>query len=124
MGEVGHVGESPWRFPDVTRLTHPSRTTILPERQGGNPMRGVVFLGNKQLEVREFPNPEPGPGQAVVKMRASGICGSDLHPYRGARAQTTAGGHEPCGEVAALGPGVEYPKVGARVMIHHYSGCG
>lgn len=87
-------------------------------------MRGVVFLGNKQLEIREFPTPEPGPGQVLVKMRASGICGSDLHPYRSERTQTTVGGHEPCGEVAALGPGVVGPRVGDRAMIHHYSGCG
>lgn len=87
-------------------------------------MRGVVFLGNKQLEMREFPTPEPGPGQVLVKMRASGICGSDLRPYRGERAQTSVGGHEPCGEVADLGPGVVGPRVGDRAMIHHYSGCG
>jgi threonine dehydrogenase-like Zn-dependent dehydrogenase len=90
-------------------------------------MRGVVFLGNKQIEIREFPTPEPGPGEALVKMRASGICGSDLHPYRANRTQSTAGGHEPCGQVAALGVGAEGPegpKVGDRVMIHHYSGCG
>lgn len=87
-------------------------------------MRGVVFLGDRRLEIRHFPDPKPGPGQVLVKMRASGICGSDLHPYRGPRAQTTAGGHEPCGEVAALGPGVDGPKPGDRAMIHHYSGCG
>ncbi len=42
-------------------------------------MRGVVFLGNRQLEIRDFPDPQPGPGEVVVKMRASGLCGSDLH---------------------------------------------
>jgi threonine dehydrogenase-like Zn-dependent dehydrogenase len=57
-------------------------------------------------------------------MRASGICGSDLHPYRASRVQVTISGHEPCGQVAALGPGVGVPKVGDRVIIHHYSGCG
>ena len=87
-------------------------------------MRGVVFLGNRQLEIRDFPDPQPGPGEAVVKMRASGLCGSDLHVYRGAQAQTSIGGHEPCGEVAALGPGVTGLQVGARVINHHYAGCG
>jgi (R,R)-butanediol dehydrogenase/meso-butanediol dehydrogenase/diacetyl reductase len=46
-------------------------------------MRGVVFLGSRQIEIRDFPDPVPGPGQALVKIRASGICGSDLRPYRG-----------------------------------------
>ena len=67
-------------------------------------MRGIVFLGNRQLEIREFADPDPGPGQAVVAMRASGLCGSDLTPYRGAVAQTAISGHEPCGQVAAVGP--------------------
>ena len=87
-------------------------------------MRGVVFTGKRRLEIREFPDPVPEFGQVVIKMGSSGICGSDLHPYRAERTQTTISGHEPCGSVAALGPGVVGPKVGDRVMIHHYSGCG
>ena len=87
-------------------------------------MRGVVFVGDRQVELREFPDPSPGPGEVVVKMRSSGLCGSDLRPYRMAVARKTIGGHEPCGEVAELGPGVVGAAVGDRVMIHHYSGCG
>jgi (R,R)-butanediol dehydrogenase/meso-butanediol dehydrogenase/diacetyl reductase len=87
-------------------------------------MRGIVFLGNRQLELRDFADPVPGPGQAVVAIRASGLCGSDLSPYRGAVAQTAVSGHEPCGEVAAVGPGAEGVAIADRVMIHHYSGCG
>lgn len=87
-------------------------------------MRGVVFLGGRRLEVRELPDPVPGDGEVVVKMRASGICGSDLRPFRAPHEQSTVGGHEPCGTVAELGSGVVGPKVGDRVMVHHYSGCG
>jgi threonine dehydrogenase-like Zn-dependent dehydrogenase len=87
-------------------------------------MRGVVFLGNRELKIEEFPDPEPGPGEVLIRSRASGICGSDLHPYRANRTQSTISGHEPCGEVAALGPGVVGARVGDRVIIHHYSGCG
>jgi len=87
-------------------------------------MRGVVFLGERKLEIREFPDPVPGPGEVLVKMGASGICGSDLHPYRGAQPRTNISGHEPCGSVAQLGPGVTTAKVGDRAIIHHYSGCG
>src|SRR5258708_1220098 len=87
-------------------------------------MRGVVFLGDRQVAIREFPDPEPGLGQAVVHMRASGICGSDLSPYRAPREQTAVSGHEPCGQVRAVGADVTSVKVGGRGMVHHYSGCG
>lgn len=99
-------------------------------------MRGVVFLGDRQLELREFPDPTPGPGEVVLAIKASGMCGSDLHAYRaigGAAAIGIRGsgapviaGHEPCGVVAAVGPGVSeaHARVGQRVMNHHYKGCG
>jgi len=41
-------------------------------------MRGVVFLGERELELREFPDPTPGPGEVVLEMKASGMCGSDV----------------------------------------------
>jgi threonine dehydrogenase-like Zn-dependent dehydrogenase len=45
-------------------------------------MRGVVFMGDRAIELMEFPDPTPGPGEVVVEMKASGMCGSDLHQYR------------------------------------------
>jgi threonine dehydrogenase-like Zn-dependent dehydrogenase len=101
-------------------------------------MRGAVFLGNRKLEVRNFPDPTPGPGEVVIEMKASGMCGSDLKFYRSApgAAQAALGlgdlqepfiaGHEPCGVVAARGPGVSEREapIGQRVMDHHYAGCG
>ncbi|PYM03972.1 MAG: iditol 2-dehydrogenase [Candidatus Rokuibacteriota bacterium] len=99
-------------------------------------MRGVVFLGARKLELREFPDPTPGRGEVVIAIRASGMCGSDLHMYRAAGNATAAlglggggpviAGHEPCGVVAAVGPGVpeSQARVGQRVMDHHYRGCG
>ncbi len=99
-------------------------------------MRGVVFLGERKLELREFPDPSPGPGEVVLEIKASGMCGSDLKFYRvkgGAQAlglggdgSPVIGGHEPCGVVAAVGPGVDpnEAKLGDRVMDHHYLGCG
>ena len=101
-------------------------------------MKGIVFLGERELELREFPDPTSGPGEVVLTMRASGMCGSDLHPYRASRQGGAAAalglgsggpviaGHEPCGIVAARGPGVleaDAPS-GQRVMNHHYKGCG
>src|SRR5262250_1666304 len=101
-------------------------------------MRGVVFLGERELELREFPDPTPGPGEVVLAIKASGMCGSDLHPYRAKRGGGAAaalglggsggpviGGHEPCGVVAEVAREVPalLAAVGRRVMNHHYTGC-
>ena len=79
-------------------------------------MQGVVFTGDRELELMTFPDPTPGLGEVVIEMKASGMCGSDLHQYRRPRAQArnatglppnpnpTIGGHEPCGVVSAIGP--------------------
>ena len=100
-------------------------------------MQGIVFLGGRKLELREFPDPTPGAGEIVVAMKASGMCGSDLHPYRavgnaaaalglGGTGGPVIAGHEPCGVVAAVGAGVPDAErlPGQRVMVHHYRGCG
>lgn len=91
-------------------------------------MRGVVFLGDRRAEVCEFPDPQPGWGEVVVRLKASGLCGSDLHRYRQGAAQRagnmTIPGHEPCGVVERLGNGVTNVRVGERVSVYHYRGCG
>ncbi len=99
-------------------------------------MRGIVFMGDREIELMEFPDPAPGPGEVVVEMKASGMCGSDLHQYRRPKGGASIGGlpvnpdpviggHEPCGVVAAVGAGVseKQARIGARVMVHHYKGC-
>lgn len=97
-------------------------------------MRGVVFTGNSTLEIASFPDPEPGPGEVVVEMKASGMCGSDLKFYRPPPGAAFAAlglkdggqiiaGHEPAGIVAAVGRDVTAFRVGDRVMVYHYIGC-
>jgi threonine dehydrogenase-like Zn-dependent dehydrogenase len=101
-------------------------------------MKGAVFLGDRKVELRTFPDPSPGPGEVVIQMKASGMCGSDLKFYRsppgeaqkalglGGNAEPFIAGHEPCGVVVARGPGVSEKEApdGQRVMDHHYAGCG
>jgi threonine dehydrogenase-like Zn-dependent dehydrogenase len=101
-------------------------------------MRGAVFAGHRKIELREFPDPTPGTGEVVLAIKASGLCGSDLKFYRPAPGEAQRalglgdvtepliGGHEPCGVVAAVGPGVPEAEArpGMRVMCHHYAGCG
>lgn len=91
-------------------------------------MQGIAFRGGCKVELVEVPDPTPGPGEVVIEVKASGMCGSDLHFYRRASnsdAPIIIGGHEPCGIVAAVGPGVLSPhaRIGNRVMVHHYRGC-
>src|SRR5438874_3659765 len=92
-------------------------------------MKGAVIVADRTVELREFPQPEPGYGEVVVAIRASGMCGSDLHVYHQAPAEPVGGrrtfGHEPAGVVHAVGAGVPptVAAVGDRVMIHHYLGC-
>ncbi|SHK52236.1 zinc-dependent alcohol dehydrogenase family protein [Paraburkholderia terricola] len=91
-------------------------------------MRGIVFRGDCKVELATFPDPTPGVGEVVLEIKASGMCGSDLHFYRrpaGSPVPSVIAGHEPCGVVVAVGKGVVGPHacIGARVMVHHYSGC-
>jgi len=88
-------------------------------------MKGVVFTGNRGCRIKEFPDPEPGPGEVLVRMKATGICGSDLHVLRAAKGDSDRiPGHEPSGVIEKLGEGVKNVKVGDRVSVYHYLGCG
>lgn len=94
-------------------------------------MRAVFLPGNRDVDLAEIPDPAPGPGQVVVAMRASTICGSDLraiyreHLGEGPEAyQNVAAGHEPSGRVVATGDGVRRIRAGDRVVVYHISGCG
>lgn len=80
---------------------------------------------------RDVDDPSPGHGQVVVQMKASTICGSDLraiyreHLGTGPEAyQGVIAGHEPCGEIVAVGPGCRRFAVGDRVILYHIAGCG
>ena len=88
-------------------------------------MRGVVFEPSGTVGFKDFPSPRAGPGEAVVRVRASGICGTDLQMLREPQAGTVVSGHEACGDIvelaAAAPPGLH---VGDRVMVYHYVGCG
>ena len=77
----------------------------------------VVPAVNGPWEIRDIPQPEAGPNQVLVKMHASGVCYSDVHETLGHLPGTFPRvlGHEPVGEIVAIGPGVTSRKVGDRV---------
>lgn len=91
-------------------------------------MRALKIVGERQVTVRELPEPTPKAGEVLLKMRSAGICGSDLHPYRHPTAvhleQDVVPGHEPCGEVVALGQGVDGWSVGDRAVVYFRRTCG
>lgn len=97
----------------------------------GKTMRGVFLPGERRVEFKDVLVPQPGHGQVLVRMKASSICGSDIraiyreHLGHGPEAyQNVIAGHEPCGEIAAVGPGCKRFGVGDRVILYHISGCG
>ncbi|HEX8348196.1 MAG TPA: alcohol dehydrogenase catalytic domain-containing protein, partial [Actinoplanes sp.] len=72
-------------------------------------MRALVFHGPADLGVEELPDPVPGPDEVLLRITATGICGSDLHGYTGENGRRHAGqvmGHETVGRVAAVGSAV------------------
>jgi threonine dehydrogenase-like Zn-dependent dehydrogenase len=93
-------------------------------------MKAVLFPGDRQVVVVDRPTPQPAPGQALVRIRASAICRSDMSLYYGkpiVGGDATASGqivpgHEPAGEVIAVGEGVSEVAPGDRVAI--YLGIG
>jgi threonine dehydrogenase-like Zn-dependent dehydrogenase len=91
-------------------------------------MRGVYLSDYMTAETREAPVPSVGPGEVLVRIRASAICGSDLHRYRATDPRQRYGdviaGHEPCGIVETVGSGVLRVRSADRVVVYHMFGCG
>jgi len=88
-------------------------------------VKAAIFRGGDMV-VDTLPPPEPKQGQALVKVLACGICGSDLHAVQhgfGLRPGSVMG-HEFCGEIVELGPGVSGYAEGERVTSLPYIGCG
>ena len=90
-------------------------------------MRALLLVAERKLELVDQDLPVPGPGDALVRVRAVGVCGSDLHGYTGhtgRRIPPLVMGHEAAGEIAALGEDVEGWAVGDRVATQTVAGCG
>jgi threonine dehydrogenase-like Zn-dependent dehydrogenase len=94
-------------------------------------MTGAYLPGNSKVELREVPVPRPGHAEVLIRMKASTICGSDIrciyHEHLGKGPEGYQGviaGHEPCGQIAAVGPGCRRFGEGDRVIVYHISGCG
>ena len=86
----------------------------------------VVADDGRGLRVATLPDPSPGPGELLLRVRRAGVCGTDLHLLGDPPAVPpgTVLGHELAGEVAALGPGVDGWRVGERVCALPFIACG
>lgn len=91
-------------------------------------MRAAVFKGaGTPLVVETVDDPTPGEGEVVIRVKRCGVCGTDLHMTSGHGNDAPIGsviGHEYCGEVVALGKGVDTLRVGQIVTAMPVSGCG
>ncbi|CAA9590141.1 MAG: Alcohol dehydrogenase class III, partial [uncultured Thermomicrobiales bacterium] len=91
-------------------------------------MRAVRYHGpGEPFHNDEIPVPQPGAGEALVRVGAAGICHTELHLRHGVLNLGVAPlvpGHEIAGEVAAVGPGVDAVRPGDRVAVYYYVGCG
>ena len=87
-------------------------------------MRAAMYHSNDDVRIVELPVPRIGPGELLVKVRASGICGSDVMEwYRRPKAPLVLG-HEIAAEVVEVGAGVDSFRTGDRVFVSHHVPCG
>jgi L-iditol 2-dehydrogenase len=90
-------------------------------------MKQVILREPKKFEILDVPKPVPGEKQALIRVRAVGICGSDIHAYYGKHPFISCPivmGHEAAGEVVELGAGAEGLAVGDRVVLRPQQVCG
>ena len=86
-------------------------------------MRVAMYYNNQDVRVQEIPVPRVGPGELLLRVEASGICGSDVMEwYRVARAPLVLG-HEVAGTVVEVGEGVARFAEGERVVVTHHVPC-
>ena len=90
-------------------------------------MKAMLLSEYKKLDVVDFETPAPGPGEVLVRVRACGVCGSDVHGYDGSsgrRRPPIVMGHEAAGTVEALGEGASAFAEGDRVTFDSMIWCG
>ena len=86
-------------------------------------MRVAVYYNNRDLRVEERPKPKIGPGELLVQVRASGICGSDVLEWYRIKQAPRVLGHEIAGDIVEVGEGVAGSKIGDRVFVSHHVPC-
>ncbi len=107
-------------MPTVTSSSIPAK------RKSTTTMRALVFRGPNQIAIEQVPIPKAGPGEAVIRVTLTTICGTDLHILKG-EYPVRPGlviGHEPVGVIHELGVGVTGYEIGNRVLVGAITPCG
>jgi alcohol dehydrogenase len=103
-----------------------SSQSVAVEKEAATTMKALVFRGTNQIAIEQVAIPKPGPGEAVIRVTLTTICGTDLHILRG-EYPVRSGlviGHEPVGVIHELGVGVTGYNVGDRVLVGAITPCG
>ena len=86
-------------------------------------MRVAMYYNNRDVRIEEMPTPQIGPGEILVKVIKSGICGSDVMEWYRIKKAPLVLGHEIAGEIVKVGEGVARYKNGDRVFVSHHIPC-
>jgi len=86
-------------------------------------MRVAMYYNNRDVRLEEIPTPQIGPGELLVKVVASGICGSDVMEWYRIKKAPRVLGHEIAGEIVEVGKGVDRYKISDRVFVSHHVPC-
>lgn len=86
-------------------------------------MRVAMYYNNRDVRLEEMPTPQIGPGELLVKVMASGVCGSDVMEWYRIKKAPLVLGHEITGQIVKVGEGVEQYKTGDRVFVSHHVPC-
>src|SRR4030067_240532 len=86
-------------------------------------MRVAMYHHSREVMSEKIPTPRIGPGELLVKVLASGICGSDVMEWYRIKKAPRVLGHEIAGEIVEVGQGVDQYKVGDRVFVSHHVPC-
>jgi len=86
-------------------------------------MKAAVYYRNADVRIEDIPKPQIGPGEILVRIRATGLCGSDVMEWYRIKRAPLVLGHEIAGEIAKVGEGVDRYSVGDRVVVSHHVPC-
>jgi len=86
-------------------------------------MRVAMYYSNQDVRLEEMPVPKIGPGEVLMRVEASGICGTDLLEWYRRHKAPLVLGHEVAGVIEAVGKGVKHHKVGERICAAHHVPC-
>jgi L-iditol 2-dehydrogenase len=86
-------------------------------------MKAAKLYSFNDIRIEDIPVPEAGPGEALLKVRASGICSGDVMPWYIEKKAPLVLGHEPSGEIVETGANVNKYRPGDRIFVHHHAPC-